>query len=347
MAHLNDFPSIQHDPLDVLHLSKAERLLPLIQVRMGFPRETFVLAVSPIIDGLAQHWGLASSSVPRLNVLGGRLLGSMELALRVLDLSRARVLPPHAPPEELGALAPRWIYALVLASLLKDIRDENPDLAWLFLETYLPEAVQIWLQEDPSVWSALTGSLSAKPGNGNLIEDIVDIATGRRGPVQVRSVAADPEFTAQIPTSYGQRSSWQAPQTLPEVDSAPTQLVADFFAWLHAGLRDQTMKVNSPDALVHHVSHGLLLVSPGLFRSFLQVAKLEVEPFSDPLKVLQRDLFKLGWHVKGDGGVNIQSYVWTQGPKAGSKVHGVVMKSAQRLVHLNPPINTDLVSVVN
>ena len=41
-----------------------------------------------------------------------------------------------------------------------------------------------------------------------------------------------------------------------------------FFAWIRQGIADGTLKYNAPEARIHFVEEGMLLVSPGTFRQF-------------------------------------------------------------------------------
>jgi hypothetical protein len=287
-------------------------LKTLLRVRMGFPDETFTMAVQPLLKGHQAALGDQPTA------------HSVVLAIRALDIRRERILPPNAPPEVVGALAPRWTYAMVVASLLRCLRDDGQELAWGLFETTVPPEVLNWLEQDRQVWDALRRSLVGSAGDANPISQIVETAADC-GPFAAQAVRP------------------------PTADSMPHGLGGDFMRWVRSGLKDRSLVINTPEALVHRVPEGLLLLSPGIFRVFLPSnAEQSGGPreglgtLADPLRHLQREVFKLGWHLTGEGGVTLHAYVWRDGPKFGVKVHGVLISPAQRLAEPLPAVNTAL-----
>jgi hypothetical protein len=286
--------------------------MTLIRIRMGFPVETFALAVQPLVEGLESAVG---------DLCAAR---SAELAIRALDIRRDRILPPHAPPEVVCALAPRWTYAVVVASLLRGLRDDGQEDAWGLFETTVPLEVRSWLEQDGQVWDAFGRCFAGSAGSANPINQIVEAAAGagRLAAQEVHPESADP-----IPPGLG----------------------GDFMRWVRSGLKDRSLVINTPEALVHRVPDGLLLLSPGIFRVYLLShaeqtggAREAPQMVADPLRHLQREVFKLGWHVNSDSGVTLHAYVWRDGPKLGVKVHGVLISPAQRLAEPLPPVNEAL-----
>ncbi len=321
-------------------------MIPLIQIRMGFPAETFALAVMPLLSGLADHWSLkCPTTVDRVGKSCSPVTDSLQLALRALDIRRERILPPNVPPEVLGALAPRWTYGVLVASLFRAIRDSDPDEAWTLLEAALPRDARTWLEEDPAVWAALTGSLVGPMASANPINDIVDVAA------RVVSPSSKASFEGHVPKGLQQPESLRvsdledrsSKSSEHETAETPPGLAGDFIDWLRSGLREQSLPLNTREALVHSVPEGLLLVSPGLFRAFLKRASLEVTSTVDPLKFLQREVLKLGWHLQSEGGLNLQTFEWKSGPRVGTKVHGVVITRTERLLSTAQPMNAALI----
>ncbi|MCE2692289.1 MAG: helicase/relaxase domain-containing protein [Rubrivivax sp.] len=287
-------------------------LMTLLRIRMGFPAETFTMAVQPLLKGHQAALGDQPTA------------HSVVLAIRALDIRRERILPPHAPPEVVGALAPRWTYAVVVASLLRGLRDDGQEDAWGLFETTVPPEVLNWLEQDRQVWDALRRSLVGSAGDANPISQIVETAAGS-APLSEREVRPEP------------------------ADLMPQGLGGDFMRWVRSGLKDRSLVINTPEALVHRVPEGLLLLSPGIFRVFLlSNAEQSGGPreglgmVADPLRHLQREVFKLGWHLTGEGGVTLHAYVWCHGPKLGVKVHGVLISPAQRLAEVLPAVNAAL-----
>jgi hypothetical protein len=105
-----------------------------------------------------------------------------------------------------------------------------------------------------------------------------------------------------------------------------------------------SVEINTRTALVHHVTDGLLLVSPGIFWSFLasQVADANSQ---EALKRLQRSVLKAGWHPVEADGASLLRYAWTKNGKATARVHGIVIEQPQRLLDPLPPINPRLVRI--
>ena len=292
-------------------------LMTLMRIRMGLPVETFARAVQPLMQGLEATVGDLGAA------------RAAELAIRSLDIRRERILPPHAPPEVVGALAPRWTYAVVVTSLLRGLRDDGQEDAWGLFETTVPLEVRNWLEQDGQVWDAFGRCFAGSAGSTNPISQIVEEAAGA-GPSAERVVHPVSE------------------------DPIPPGLGGDFMRWVRSGLKDRSLVINTPEALVHRVPEGLLLLSPGIFRVFLlsaaeQSGGAREAPHTvpDPLRHLQREVFKLGWHVNGDSGVTLQAYVWRDAPKLGVKVHGVLISPAQRLAESLPPVNAALAKQVS
>jgi hypothetical protein len=87
-----------------------------------------------------------------------------------------------------------------------------------------------------------------------------------------------------------------------------------------------------------------LLVSPGVFRSFLASQGADANS-QQALKRLQRSVLKAGWHLVGADGASVLGYGWTRNGKATARVHGIVIEQPQRLLDPLPPINPRLVRI--
>ena len=118
----------------------------------------------------------------------------------------------------------------------------------------------------------------------------------------------------------------------------------ELFGWLRDGLAGGSIEINTRAALVHHVPEGLLLVSPGIFRSFLAWQGADANS-QESLKRLQRSVLKAGWHLVGADGANVLGYAWTKNGKATARVHGIVIEQPQRLLDPLPPINPRLARI--
>ena len=128
----------------------------------------------------------------------------------------------------------------------------------------------------------------------------------------------------------------------PASSSAPP--LPELFGWLRDGLAEGSIEINTRTALVHHVPEGLLLVSPGIFRSFLAWQGADANSQAD-LKRLQRSVLKAGWHLVGADGASVLDYAWIKSGKTTAKVHGIVIEQPQRLLDPLPPINLRLARI--
>ena len=343
MVGIDDQSRAHRAAQDLLKTTGADRLIPLVQIRMGFPAESFSLVVMPLLLALADHRRRSPSAPTGSQVdAGGQIMASLELALRALDIRRERILPPNVPPEVLGALAPRWTYAVLVASLFRSFRDS--DTARELIETALPEDARSWMKEDRAAWIALTRSLDGPTLGTNPINDIVDAASGVG--VEPRSPLSEVDNPGgREPSGCSEKEAEEGYARPVPGESSDTLagMAGHFLDWLRTGIQEQRLNTNTQESLVHRVPEGLLLLSPGIFRSFLKNVQSESGVTGDPLKHLQREVFKLGWHLQGEGGLNLLVYEWRSGPRSGTKVHGVVIDQAERLLSPLPPMNADLV----
>lgn len=123
-----------------------------------------------------------------------------------------------------------------------------------------------------------------------------------------------------------------------------------FIGWVQQGLSEGTLRVNEAGALVHFVDEGMLLVSPRIFREFAKrfgedgdCDPANAPGESDIGKSIQRQVFRAGWHLRADKGVNILTYKVMRGDRAVSRLSGVVIRDPARFVKPVPPINPLLV----
>ena len=128
-----------------------ERLIPLLQIRLGFPRAVFALAAWPLIAGFAEFVQLLPvATSKRYGSLGGQLYRGLAIGLRALEYRRGQILPRGAAPEIIGEHAHRWTYAVFAAALLRDA----PKVC---------DALSVWLKRpDGSIalWDPPAGSMS-------------------------------------------------------------------------------------------------------------------------------------------------------------------------------------------
>jgi hypothetical protein len=322
----------------------------LLRARLAFPREVFDVLVEPLIHGLA---GCVPSDREGDAAADAEPLGrSVRLALRALAIRRDRILPPNAPPERVGELAHRWTYAVLLAAMLRKAAapgSGSPDSRY---ECIVPELGRVWIGQDREASTALAEVLSDRCGQDNPILAILkkalsgrsdaaapfDRAHGNQHPSDINPKAAsgtepEPALSASVAlATHASRASLLAPP-LPAL-----------FGWLRDGLAGGSIEINTRTALVHHVPEGLLLVSPGIFRSFLAWQGADANS-QETLKRLQRSVLKAGWHLVGADGASVLGYAWTKNGKATARVHGIAIQQPQRLLDPLPPINPRLVRI--
>ena len=322
----------------------------LLRAHLAFPGEVFDVLVEPVIRGLAgcvpsARDGDAAAHTHRL----GR---SLRLALRALAIRRDRILPPNALPEQVGELAHRWTYAVLLAAMLRNGEASGAGTLASRYECIVPELGRVWIGQDREASAALAEVLSDRGGQDNPILAILtealsgcsgaaapfDRAQGHQhasdiDPKAVPGVEPEPALSA---------SEALTTQASPAALSAPP--LPALFGWLRDGLAGGSIEINTRTALVHHVPEGLLLVSPGIFRSFLASQGADANS-QEALKRLQRSALKAGWHLVGADGASVLGYAWTKNGKATARVHGIVIEEPQRLLDPPPPINPRLVRI--
>jgi hypothetical protein len=320
----------------------------LLRARLAFPREVFDVLVEPMILGLA---GRVPSARDGDTAADTQPLGrSLRLALRALALRRDRILPPNAPPERVGELAHRWTYAVLLAALLRKGEAPGAESPAGRYECIVPELGRVWIGQDREASAALAAVLSDRCGRDNPIlailtealSGLADVAAPVDG-AQWHQHASDID-PMDVSGTEPALSASEALTTQASLASLSAPPLPALFGWLRDGLAGGSIEINTRTALVHHVPEGLLLVSPGVFRSFLASRGADANS-QEALKRLQRSALKAGWHLVGADGANVLGYAWTKNGKAIARVHGIVIEQPQRLLDPLPPINPRLVRI--
>jgi hypothetical protein len=148
--------------------------------------------------------------------------------------------------------------------------------------------------------------------------------------------------------SSGEPAETTSPQSLPpplqntgsaRLTLEDADIAMHFLAWLKAGLRDHRISVNRPDALVHVVKEGVLIVSPLAFKLFVRAFGLaerppgpeqnqtETKAATKIQKQLERLMTKQKLHRKTQQGTNIHTYL-VQGDHRESKIRGWLLPVA-------------------
>ncbi|MBE0624601.1 MAG: TraI domain-containing protein [Burkholderiales bacterium] len=212
---------------EFIERTRSASLIERLRIRLGFPREVFERAVRPVIEGYAQFVQLPSASESRQPGNSDELFTrALEVASRALDYRRGQILPRGAAPEEIGAQAHRWTYAVFVAALLCDIATSKVDtserLAVQLLHRLVPPPVREWLAADPAltrellaffsgVYSTQLGAIgglvlraAAESGGRDLLQRgradrTVQVAATAVGPRDVKAEAgAEPALNTKV-----------------------------------------------------------------------------------------------------------------------------------------------------
>gem|GEM_PF-1500421 len=304
-------PNVELRVLDfqaLIDRTRTNAVVQLLRIKMGFPREVFERAVSPVIEGYAAFVQL--SPVPESQRHGNpddHFTRALDVASRALDYRRGQILPRGAAPEVIGAQAHRWTYAVFVAALLcgfgkkrSDVRESH---AAPLLERLVPSSVMEWLAADPALMRELLAFLSGvNSAQSGAISELVlrasaeseerDLLSRGEGDLTVQQVPP-PTNRCDVNADAGAATvatteltlEDEEPEYLEDVEQeqpVPHQKALTtnpafaqapdsarrFIGWLQQGLSDGTLRVNQAGALVHFVDEGMLLVSPRIFREF-------------------------------------------------------------------------------
>lgn len=153
-----------------------------------------------------------------------------------------------------------------------------------------------------------------------------------------------------VPTEAGNDSlaRTQNAESTEVVDAAAiqkTQLGQALIDWLKDGLRSRKIIINDAKALVHTVSGTAMLVTPGIFKRFVQESPaLEAQAKAQELnawQLVQRSFEKLKLHRKTEKSLNI----WTVnvvGPRSSKKLRGYLLTDPSTLFSEVPFDNVSL-----
>lgn len=363
----------------MMQLARSSALLDRLRVSMGLPLEFHLVAVLPVVEGYAG--AVCRRAVP-VSGAGARLevefFGALERAIYALALRRGRILPPHVAPEEIGERTHRWTYGVFVAALLlpapssqgiattkshaggtDSLRSsvEEARCARQLYQQLVPSDIQHWLQADPLLVSelelCLASVLEANRGTLGVLMDQAQrqLASPNRlddAPAQRQNSHPDESITTEpaAPTTITSRT----PQQSEELAWACTT-AQRFMNWVIAGVGNDTLTVNEPDAVVHFVGEGMLLVSPRIFKDYARTqgpydsgaTTVSVRDESRLGMDVQRQVLRAGWHVRAKGGINIQTYDVVRRGKIASTLHGVLIRNPERFLAPVPPANPMLV----
>jgi len=124
-----------------------------LRIKLGWPSATFDAWVMPLLDRFAEFVQLLPDGEQAgAGEYGGLLRNALVAAHQALDRRRGRILPMGAAPEEIGARAHRWSYAVLLVALFGRARESLRVCKVTYRKADVP---------GEHIWLPLTGSLVA------------------------------------------------------------------------------------------------------------------------------------------------------------------------------------------
>jgi integrating conjugative element relaxase (TIGR03760 family) len=154
--------------------------------------------------------------------------------------------------------------------------------------------------------TAFLGRVTPVPDGARVLGSDADPDTGPRSALPGRGDGADE--TQVRPPAVAQA---KLPGSVPGAPEAGWT----FLEWVREGLRSGRLAMNSPQARIHTVAEGLLLVSPALFQAFDSRTWAEV----------QKRFQKLKLHRKAAQGMNIHTYLASGDAKPGGLLNGFLI----------------------
>ncbi|WP_242460968.1 conjugal transfer nickase/helicase domain-containing protein [Pseudomonas sivasensis] len=142
-----------------------------------------------------------------------------------------------------------------------------------------------------------------------------------------------------------QKTDAQPIDTVATSPKSKTELGQGFIDWLREGIASRKIIINDAKALVHTVSGTAMLVTPGIFKRFVQeFPALETQAKTQKLnawELVQRSFEKLKLHRKTEASLNI----WTVnvvGPRTTKKLRGYMLIDPLTLFNEVPFDNVSL-----
>lgn len=187
--------------------------------------------------------------------------------------------------------------------------------------------------------------VSTTPAAGDAGNAEVGVArtAARPKPEPQVAVAAAPDRTL-LPAVD---STAQQPSAHVAVPTSQAELADGFMAWLRGGVADQSVPVNQPDARVHFISDGMVLVAPAVFNDH---ALALLGPQATPAEAsalareVQKAVYAADWHQRGPQGSHLHrfQFVQSQAGAAQSTLRGLLIQNPQRFMAQPAPLNPAL-----
>ncbi len=278
-------------------------------------------------------------------------------------------------------------YTMLLDEHRPIAKPHDTALAQRCFETWVPDRIKVWLAGDADLMAELRIFLETRSGNprgafSDLIQDgwtcragisaptprgtpAVPRRAANPGPARMPDERVDGEGVSEsgstgvlllapvVGSSSALRTTERgcggnASRHAVEPRDERIEMAWRFMEWLREGIADGTIRVNEPRALVHGVDQGLLLVSPRIFRTFVE--RTLYSPGARPADIgksakrVQRCVLRAGWHLQAPGGIHMRTYRIAFGELAGTRLSGVVIRDPSQFIDPAPAVDTSLVS---
>lgn len=206
-----------------------------------------------------------------------------------------------------------------------------------------PEGKAIWRAtvHSDSGWTQAFTLLKLAP---SLIWEPDQRPVSFAGSIQVESETAL-SGTSEIPDEDAEVPITPAPASK-AAEASPGQ---QFLHWLRDGLLQKRLALNDAKSLLHTVDGTLFLVSPGIFRRYLQehpeAAQTARHEDTSDWQWLQKQFEQQGRHRKRADDLNL----WTcevHGPRSGKRLHGYLLLCPQDIVP-NVPFNNPYLALLS
>ncbi|MCI0668059.1 MAG: TraI domain-containing protein [Methylococcaceae bacterium] len=96
--------------------------------------------------------------------------------------------------------------------------------------------------------------------------------------------------------------------------TTPDNLGRQFLNWLRENIRNGQLSVDAPGSRIHNIAEGVFLVSPAIFREFVETTRSELS-----WEKVQKRFLKLNLHVKTADGLNVHKRL-----VSGVVLHGII-----------------------
>ncbi|MCP4475324.1 MAG: DNA-binding domain-containing protein [Gammaproteobacteria bacterium] len=222
------------DRLILPQLSDYQHEITIIQALANIGHQAFTETYQEALLYL-----LEKSSNDAAEPLIDRVLHQVIPALR---RRRAYLLPLGGDMVQIQQQQTAWTYAVFIAVIADTLRDDSSAAN----QPFITAAGQTWLKRYPVLWQCWQNSL-LHPEQTIFARIIRPNQEGLGAPIHYWET-----LTGSLP-----------------VEKSPT-LAEQFLAWLTAGMANQTIAINQPDAFIHGVSDGIFLQMPTVMESFFR-----------------------------------------------------------------------------